>query len=60
MNLVSVWINGVCSSAIYGFWLPPFGIFKLFLQNTDGAIKNGPPRELASLGTLDTVFTETK
>ena len=22
----------VCSSSIYGFWLPPFGIFKLFLQ----------------------------
>ena len=21
----------VCSSSIYGFWLPPFGIFKLFL-----------------------------
>jgi hypothetical protein len=20
----------VCSSSIYGFWLPPFGIFKLF------------------------------
>jgi hypothetical protein len=23
----------VCSSLIYGFWLPPFGIFKLFLYN---------------------------
>jgi hypothetical protein len=23
----------VCSSSIYGFWLPPFGIFKLFLWN---------------------------
>ena len=22
----------VCSSSIYGFWLPPFGIFKLFLD----------------------------
>jgi hypothetical protein len=22
----------VCSSSIYGFWLPPFGIFKLILQ----------------------------
>jgi hypothetical protein len=22
----------VCSSSIYGFWLPPFGSFKLFLQ----------------------------
>jgi hypothetical protein len=22
----------VCSSSIYGFWLPPFGIFKLFLS----------------------------
>jgi hypothetical protein len=21
----------VCSSSIYGFWLPPFGIFKLFI-----------------------------
>jgi hypothetical protein len=21
----------VCSSSIYGFWLPPFGVFKLFL-----------------------------
>jgi hypothetical protein len=23
----------VCSSSIYRFWLPPFGIFKLFLQD---------------------------
>ena len=22
----------VCSSSIYGFWLPPFGIFKLFFM----------------------------
>ena len=24
----------VCSSSTYGFWLPPFGIFKLFLLST--------------------------
>ena len=24
----------VCSSSIYGFWLPPFDIFKLFLIST--------------------------
>jgi hypothetical protein len=24
----------VCSSSIYGFWLPPFDIYKLFLQST--------------------------
>jgi hypothetical protein len=24
----------VCSSSIYGFWLPPFGNFKLFLVHT--------------------------
>jgi hypothetical protein len=24
----------VCSSSIYGFWLPPFGIFKFFFQHT--------------------------
>jgi hypothetical protein len=23
----------VCSSSVFGFWLPSFGIFKLFLQN---------------------------
>jgi hypothetical protein len=26
----------VCSSSIYGFWLPPFGIVKLFLLHLTG------------------------
>ena len=31
----------VCSSSIYGFWLPPFGIFKLFLySHQNNNIKN--------------------
>ena len=33
----------ICSSSIYGFWLPPFGIFKLFLIkmcNSCGKIEN--------------------
>ena len=31
----------VCSSLIYGFWLPPFGVFKLFLQNYDRLQQHG-------------------
>ena len=37
----------VCSSSIYGFWLPPFGIFKLFLHSftspTSRTLLHGTP-----------------